>query len=132
MGTEKRSPTEQDTFAAKVEAYLRKGYDRPSAEYFAAGRKKLVDVRAKDDFSLWLTFENGEVRRLDCLPFLRSGTVFEPFMDLENFKRVYLDADRCVSWDIDPEIDSDVVWSNKVDLCPDSCYIDSVPVGAAP
>ena len=23
-------------------------------------------------------------------------------------------------------IDSNVVWNNKVDLCPDSCYVDSV------
>jgi hypothetical protein len=123
---------EQDAFAAKVEAYLREGYDRPSAEYFAAGQKKLVAVEAKDDFSLWLTFENGEIRRLDCRPFLRPGTVFEPLMDLNNFKRVYLDAYPSVSWDIDPEIDSNVVWSNKVDLCPDGCYIDSVPVEDVP
>lgn len=32
------------------------------------------------------------------------------------------------AWDIDPDVDSDVVWSNKVDLCPDSCYVDSVPL----
>ena len=30
---------------------------------------------------------------------------------------------------VDPDVDSEKVWSNKVDLCPDSCYIDSVPVG---
>ena len=32
--------------------------------------------------------------------------------------------------DIDPNVDSDVVWNNKVDLCPDSCYVDSVPISA--
>ena len=60
-------------------------------------------------------------------PYLKKGTVFETFSDYDNFKRVYLDECNCVSWDINPEIDSDTVWSNKVDLCPDTCYIDSIP-----
>ena len=47
---------------------------------------------------------------------------------MENFRRVYLDESGSVSWDIDPNVDSNVVWNNKVDLCPDGCYIDSVPV----
>lgn len=41
---------------------------------------------------------------------------------------VYLDDCNCVSWDINPDIDSNVIWNNKVDLCSDSCYIDSIPV----
>jgi hypothetical protein len=111
-----------------VEEYMAKGFDRPAAEYFAAGRRRIVAMEAQDDFTLRLTFDNGEVRILDCKPFLKSGTVFEPFMKLENFKRVYLDENQAVSWDIDPSVDSKVVWSNQVDLCPDGCYIDSVPV----
>lgn len=50
-------------------------------------------------------------------------------MKPENFRQVYLDGQHCVAWDIDPSVDSEKVWSNKVDLCPDSCYIDSVPLG---
>lgn len=49
-------------------------------------------------------------------------------MNYQNFERVYVDAQHSVAWDIDPNVDSDVVWSNKVDLCPDTCYIDSVPI----
>ena len=64
-------------------------------------------------------------------PLLKKGTVFEPFIKLENFRRVYVDDTHCIAWDIDPNIDSNKVWSNKVDLCPDGCYIDSVPVGGA-
>lgn len=29
---------------------------------------------------------------------------------------------------LDPSVDSSVHWNNRVDLCPDICYIDSVPV----
>ena len=116
-----------------VEYYLSKGFDRPTAEYFASGRKKITAVRANENFTLTLDFDNGESRLFDCAPLLKPGTVFEPFIKLENFKRVYLDEDHCVSWDIDPNVDSKVVWSNKVDICPDGCYIDSVPImgGAA-
>ncbi len=50
-------------------------------------------------------------------------------MKPENFRRVYVDDTHCIAWDIDPSIDSAKVWNNKVDLCPDGCYIDSIPVG---
>ena len=111
-----------------VEYYLSRGYDQKMAEYFAAGRRKIMRVVPNDNFTLTLTFDNGEERIYNAAPLLQVGTVFAPFRDLENFRRVYLDDCHCVSWDIDSTVDSEVVWSNKVDLCPDSCYVDSVPV----
>jgi len=116
-----------DAYGREVEARMAKGYDRRTAEYFASGRKQIVSVKPNDNFSLSIVFEGSETRILDCKPFLKEGTVFAPFMDLDNFKRVYLDDCRCVAWDIDPTVDSELVWSNKVDLCPDTCYMDSVP-----
>ena len=114
--------------ARDVNYYLSKGFDRPMAEYFSSGRKRITAVSPNNDFTLTLDFDNGERRILDCKPFLKAGTVFAPFTQFENFKRVYLDDTHCVSWDIDPSVDSNIVWNNKVDLCPDSCYVDSVPV----
>jgi len=52
-----------------------------------------------------------------------NSYVFRHFREESAFNRVYLDDNGCVSWDIDPTIDSNQVWENKVDLCPDSCYI---------
>lgn len=111
-----------------VEYYLSKGLDVKMAEYFAAGRKIIIGVVPNDDFTLTLSFDNGEKRVFDVAPLLEEGTVFEPFAELENFKRVYIDDENCISWDINPEIDSNIVWNNKVDLCPDLCYVDSVPI----
>lgn len=111
-----------------VEYYLSKGFDRPMAEYFSNGRKKIVSVTPNDNFTLILKFDNGETRLFDCNNLLKTGTVFEPFMQLSNFKRVYLDDTGCVAWDIDPNIDSNKVWNNKVDLSSDSCYVDSIPI----
>ncbi len=112
-----------------VEFYLSKGFDKPMAEYFANGRRTITAVKACEDFTLLLSFDNGELRRYDCKPLLKPGTVFEPFISYENFKRVYPDDAHVVSWDIDPNVDSEKVWNNKVDICPDGCYIDSVPMG---
>ena len=111
-----------------VEQYLAMGLDPKAAEYFAAGRHRIVAVEPKEDFTLTLDFDNGECRILDMKPHLKPGTVFEPFMKLENFMRVYLDASHSVCWDIDPNIDSKEVWQNLVDLCPDTCYMESIPV----
>ena len=75
-------------FGKKVQSYLDKGLDRRTAEYFASGRKRIISVVANDDFSLNLKFDNGEVRVLDCKPMLEIGTVFAPFRELTNFKRI--------------------------------------------
>lgn len=115
-----------------VDDYLAGGCDRKMAEYFAAGRRKIVGVVPNDNFTLTIRFDNGEVRLYDAAPLLQDGTVFAPFRDRENFRRVYLDDNHCISWDIDPMIDSNVVWNNKVDLCPDSCYLDSIPLQTYP
>ena len=116
-----------------VENYLSKGFDQRMAEYFSAGRRRITGVIPNDNFTLTLTFDNGERRIYDAAPLLQAGTVFAPFRDLDNFRRVYLDESHCVSWDIDPTVDSNVVWSNKVDLSPDNCYVDSRPIeGGAP
>jgi hypothetical protein len=114
--------------ANTVEYYLSKGFDRSTAEYFANGKRKIINVVPNNNFTLTLSFDNGEKRVYDMRPFLKEGTVFEPFIKLENFSRVYLDDAHCVAWDIDPNIDSNEVWNNKIDLCPDECYIDSVPL----
>lgn len=111
-----------------VEYYLSKGMDRQTAEYFASGRRKIISVVPNDDFSLTISFDNGEKRLYNVLPLLQKGTVFESFSDIENFRRVYVDSENCIAWDIDPEIDSETNWNNKVDLCPDSCYINSIPI----
>ena len=111
-----------------VAYYLSKGFEPTMAEYFASGRKKIIAVTPNNNFTLTLDFDNGERRLYDCKPLLKENTVFAPFMQFDNFQRVYLDKENCVACDIDPNVDSDIVWNNKVDLCPDGCYVDSVPI----
>lgn len=111
-----------------VEYYLSKGFDRKMAEYFANGRKQVVQAVPNPDYTLTLTFDNGERRILDIKPLIKEGTVFAFLLDWDNFSRVYVDDTSCIAWDIDPAIDSRVEWNNKVDICPDTCYVDSIPI----
>lgn len=111
-----------------VDFYLSKGFDRKTAEYFAEGRKKVVSAEPNENFTITLSFDNGEVRLYDMKPLLKAGTVFEKIAEYKNFKRVYIDEQQCVSWDIDPNVDSNKVWNNKLDISPESCYLDSVPI----
>ena len=111
-----------------IEYYLERGFDRRTAEYFAAGRRTIVTAIPSDDFTVLLAFDNGEQRRLDMKPSIRPGTVFAFLADPDNFLRAYLDESHCVCWDIDPEVDSKKVWNNKIDISPDTCYLDSIPL----
>ena len=94
-------------------------------EYFNSGRKRLVSVKANDDYTLLLEYDNGEKRLYDVKPLDGEFAFLKP---MEVFKRVYIDDCGCVAWDKNPAIDSNKVWSNKIDLCPDSCYLDSKEV----
>ena len=49
-----------------VEYYLAKGYDQKMAEYFASGRKRITKVVPRNDFTLVLSFDNGEIRLCVC------------------------------------------------------------------
>ncbi|MDO5101007.1 MAG: DUF2442 domain-containing protein [Eubacteriales bacterium] len=111
-----------------VEEYIAKGYEPKMAEYFAGEKRRPVEVVPKEDFSILVTFDNGDRRLYDVRPLLRKGTVFEPFMDREAFRRVYIDDTRSICWDIDPAVDSREVWNNKVDISADCCYVYGLPV----
>ena len=99
--------------------------DTNVAAYFKSGRRKLTGVHANDDYTLLLEYDNGETRLYDVKPL---DGVFAALKPMEVFQRVYIDDCGCIAWDKNPEVDSDVVWSNKIDLCPDSCYLDSKAV----
>lgn len=109
-----------------VAYYLSKGFDILAAEYFASGRKKLTRVEAISDSTLLLIYDEDEERIYDCRHLLREGGVFEPLRDSSVFRRVFLEH-GAVCWDIDPAVNSDEYIENRIDLCPDACYISSVP-----
>ena len=71
-------------------------------------------AKSHPDYTLTLTFTNGEVKRFDVKPYLNIG-IFQELRDLSVFNSVR------------PFLGS-VQWVNGQDFCPDTLYEESVPV----
>ena len=93
-------------------------------EYFESGRKRIVKVIPNDDYSLTVYFDNDEVRIYSMSENLFG--VFEILKDKEKFKEVFIDEYGNIAWDIDKNIDSSIHWNNRIDLCKDSVYMESI------
>jgi uncharacterized protein DUF2442 len=72
---------------------------------------KVVAVRANDDFSLDLKFDDGSVRRFDVKPYLDYG-IFKELKDKNYFKRVKVAFGT-------------VQWPNEQDISPETLYLES-------
>lgn len=75
---------------------------------------RVIDVNPTKDFTVTLTFTNGEVKIFDVKPYLSKGI----FKELQN-KQVF-NA-------VKPLLGS-IQWPGGQDFCPDTLYLDSVPV----
>ena len=75
-------------------------------------RPTATQVMAEKDYCLLITFDNGEKKRLDVLPFIK-GEWYGHLADADYFRRVSVDGFT-------------VVWPEGQDLCPDDVYELSV------
>lgn len=107
-----------------VTFYIKRGFDRKATEYFASGRRRTTSVKPMSNKSILVTFDNGEAGFYDMVSMIRPGTVFAFLADEAAFERAYIDENNDIAWDIDPAVDSTVVWSNKVDISADTCYLE--------
>lgn len=75
-------------------------------------------VKPNADYTLTLTFTNGEVRVFDAKPYLQTG-IFQELQDRRLFYSVktYLGS---------------IQWKNGQDFCPDTLYGDSIPASDRP
>lgn len=99
--------------------------DEKVKKYFENSRK-LEKVEADDNFNLYLTFDNGEVRIYRMENELEG--VFAVLKDEKKFQSVFIDEFGNAAWDIDGSVDSLTHWGNRIDICKDALYMDSVPV----
>lgn len=76
---------------------------------------RVVAVRPQPDYTLTLTFANDEVKTFDVKPYLNIGI----FRELQ---------DRGIFNSVRPFLGS-IQWQNGQDFCPDTLYLESVPVG---
>ena len=75
---------------------------------------RVIAVVPNDDYTLLLTFTNGEVKRYDMKPLLDRGV----FRELKNIGYF-----RCVR-----VASGTIKWPNEQDICPDTLYLYSVPM----
>ena len=68
----------------------------------------IKDVKPVKDYSLILTFENGEKRKFDMKPYLEIG-IFKELKDITKFNTVHLSFDT-------------IEWDNEADLDPEDLY----------
>ena len=69
---------------------------------------RVKSVTARDDYTLEVTFSNGEVGLYDCAPLLDFG-VFKELHDIRYFRQAFVSGGT-------------VVWPHKQDICPDTLY----------
>lgn len=77
---------------------------------------RVTVVKPNSDYTLTLQFTNGETKSFDVRPYLDKG-IFRELKDLGNFNAVR------------PFLGS-VQWQTGQDFCPDTLYVDSVPVSS--
>lgn len=78
---------------------------------------KVVAIRANDDFSLDLKFNDGSVRRFDVKPYLEYD-VFKELKDKAYFKQVKIAFGTAQ-------------WPHEQDISPETLYLESAGIEAA-
>ena len=75
---------------------------------------RVKTVKPKKDYTLEISFTNGEVGIYDCNPLLDFG-VFQELKNIEYFEQATVNAGT-------------VAWPHEQDICPDTLYMDSVKI----
>ncbi len=67
-------------------------------------------VEARDNYCIWLEFEDGEAGEVDLSHLVGKG-VFKAWKDPDFFRNVRI-------------VDNDtILWGEEIDLCPDALYM---------
>ncbi len=78
--------------------------------------RSVVDVAPNPDFTLAVTFDDGEKRILDMRPYLDFG-VFQTLRDYGQFRRVRVAFDT-VEWEGGPDLDPEFVYAKSAASVP--------------
>lgn len=82
---------------------------------------KITNVKPNDDYTLLVTYDNGEVIEYDVKPIMKNK--LSVLLDKKIFNNVFLDKLGNIAWNIDSNIDSEVNWDNRIDISKESIYL---------
>lgn len=91
-------------------------------------RPGLFQVYPTDDYTVYLYYDNGEIRKYDCKWILKEDGVFKKLHDNGTFLRLCTVLNGTLAWDISECRDP----YNCIDICPDTVYRDSVRIKTDP
>lgn len=77
-------------------------------------RPSVINVKPNTDYTLILTFDNGEVKSFDVTPYL-TGDWFSELKDINIFTQVKIAG-------------LSIAWPNEQDICPDDLYYNSTTI----
>jgi hypothetical protein len=72
------------------------------------------EVKPSSDYSLHLTFENGEKRFFDMKPYLNNG-IFKELKDISLFNTVKVSFDT-IEWDNEADFDPEFLYKESKSL----------------
>lgn len=72
------------------------------------------DVTPLPDYTLQLTFDNGEKRQFDLKPYLNFG-LFKELRDPDKFKMVRISFDT-IEWENEADIDPEILYSESLSI----------------
>lgn len=74
-------------------------------------RPRAVKLEPKEDYTILVEFDNGELRIFDVKPYL-NHKAFEELKDIKEFNTVRISG-------------LSIEWENGADICPDELYNNS-------
>lgn len=95
-------------------------YDKRIKDYVCSAgipKWRVTAVQPQKDYTLLLTFIDGEKRLYNALPLLEKS-IYSPLKNLAFFMSAKVDGDT-------------VAWSDEVDIAPEHLYECSNPIGGA-
>ncbi|OOB77888.1 MAG: hypothetical protein BEN19_01080 [Epulopiscium sp. Nuni2H_MBin003] len=88
---------------------------------------KVIHIITHDDYTITITFADGITKNYDCKHLLDKGA-FKILDKLSKFHIAIIDDLGGIGWDIDDNIDSNIIWSNRIDICKSILYQEGIIV----
>jgi len=84
---------------------------------------EVVQVIPQNDFTVFVYFANGIIKKYDAKPLLNHG-IFQKISDIKSFTEKCTVMNHTLAWDLSGTFDP----YNCIDLDPDTIYEDSITV----
>ena len=81
------------------------------------GNPDVKSAIAHNNYLLTVTFETGEIKKIDMMPYLKYE-VFGPLKNIEEFKKIFIDFGT-VCWECGAELSNDTFYIKGQNLVMD-------------